>query len=183
MRIIAGEARGRQLVSPKGLKTRPTLDRVKESLFGIIQFDLYGTRFLDLFSGSGGIGLEALSRGAAFCTFVDSDQETAACVRKNIDLCGFKNRSSLRVEDFSSALVALHHMRLDFDIIFLDPPYKSGFYEMVTSLLISYKLLREGGTVIAEHLYARPPKVDPSLTLFDTRKYGDVGISFYREGL
>ena len=84
MRVIAGKARRTQLVTPEGMNTRPTADRIKETLFNMINSELYDCRFLDLFSGSGGIGIEALSRGAAFCTFVDNNNDAVTCIRKNI---------------------------------------------------------------------------------------------------
>lgn len=123
MRIISGSARGRKLVSPEGMDVRPTTDKVKESLFNIIQFELADASVLDLFAGTGQLGLEALSRGAAKAVFVDSSKKSLATVKRNVELCGFAGRSRLLQSD---AFVYLARAEETFDFVFLDPPYHNG---------------------------------------------------------
>ena len=123
MRIITGSKRGKKLVTFEGEQVRPTTDRVKESLFNILQFQLEGRRFLDLFAGSGQIGLEALSRGAAQCVFVDASKESIRVVEKNVQSTGMGDRAKVVSSDFAAYLSGC---RERFDIAFLDPPYRSG---------------------------------------------------------
>ena len=147
MRIISGEARGRKLKEPQGLDTRPTTDKVKESLFNIIQFELEGRRVLDLFAGTGQLGLEALSRGAEHCTFVDMRREATALVKENIRLCRFEDRARVAQEEALSFLCAC---REKFDVIFLDPPYNSGLLEKSLEQLTRFDILREHGIIVCE---------------------------------
>ena len=134
MRVIAGSARRLNLVTPKGMNTRPTSDKIKETLFNILAFDLYGVTFLDLFSGSGGIGIEALSRGAKHCTFVEKDKEALSCIRKNLETTGFTEKADVYGHDVFSALYNLHP-KDKYDIVFMDPPYDSGFEKNALSVL------------------------------------------------
>lgn len=147
MRIISGSARGRRLKEPQGMDTRPTTDKVKESLFNIIQFELEGRRVLDLFAGTGQLGLEALSRGAEHCTFVDQRREAAALVRENVKLCGFTDMARVAQEE---ALSFLSSCREKFDVVFLDPPYQSGLLEKSLKLLTRFDILREHGIIVCE---------------------------------
>jgi 16S rRNA (guanine(966)-N(2))-methyltransferase RsmD len=147
MRIISGSARGRKLKEPQGLDTRPTTDKVKESLFNIIQFELEGRRVLDLFAGTGQLGLEALSRGAERCTFVDQRREAAALVRENVKLCRFEDRARVAQEE---ALSFLSSCREKFDVVFLDPPYQSGLLEKSLETLTRFDILREYGIIVCE---------------------------------
>lgn len=134
MRIIAGSRRSLPLKAPKGMNTRPTQDRTKETLFNVLQSDVYGARFLDLFSGSGAIALEALSRGACCAVMVENAGEAIRCIRENISFTGFGDCAKLMECDVITAL-----KRLDgqppFDIVFMDPPYKLGIEEQITGLL------------------------------------------------
>lgn len=147
MRIISGSVRGRRLKEPQGMDTRPTTDKVKESLFNIIQFELEGRRVLDLFAGTGQLGLEALSRGAEHCTFVDQRREAAALVRENVKLCGFTDFARVAQEE---ALSFLSSCREKFDVVFLDPPYQSGLLEKSLKLLTRFDILREHGIIVCE---------------------------------
>ncbi len=122
MRVIAGTARRLQLKTIEGLDTRPTTDRIKETLFNMLSFDIEGSRFLDLFAGSGGIGIEALSRGAAEAVFVERNGKAAACIRDNLKHTRLEDRASLMVRDAVTAL-RLMEGRQPFDYIFMDPPY------------------------------------------------------------
>ncbi len=149
MRIITGSAKGTNLETLEGLETRPTAVRVKEALFSMIQFDIEGRRVLDLFAGSGQLGLEALSRGAASATFIDSSREAADIVLKNAAKTKLKDRASVAVYDYESYLKNGKFPE-GFDLIFLDPPYNSGFMHRALELIFSSSVLREGGTVVCE---------------------------------
>ena len=122
MRVITGSARGRRLKELTGMETRPTTDKVKESLFSIIQFDIEGRRVLDLFAGTGQLGIEALSRGAASAVFIDRRADAVRLVKDNLELCGLSDRASVRCGDAMSYLRSGEK----FDLIFLDPPYAAG---------------------------------------------------------
>ncbi len=148
MRIIAGSKKGMTLYSVEGRDTRPTTDRIKETLFNIIAAEVPNAVFLDLFSGTGQIGLEALSRGADSCVFVEKSKKAAGCIRDNIDKTKFGEQCELLERDVMSALGTLFGRR--FDIIFIDPPYKSGLEETVLRGLAENHLLSEGTLVIME---------------------------------
>ena len=147
MRIISGTARGRKLKEPQGMDTRPTTDKVKESLFNIIQFELEGRRVLDLFAGTGQLGLEALSRGAEHCTFVDQRRESAALVRENVKLCRFEDRTRVAQEE---ALSFLSLCREKYDVVFLDPPYKTDLLKQSLDCITQFDILREHGIIVCE---------------------------------
>ncbi|MCI9169846.1 MAG: 16S rRNA (guanine(966)-N(2))-methyltransferase RsmD [Lawsonibacter sp.] len=178
MRIISGSARGRKLKEPQGLDTRPTTDKVKESLFNIIQFELEGRRVLDLFAGTGQLGLEALSRGAEHCTFVDQRREAAALVRENVKLCGFTDRSRVAQED---ALSFLSVCREKFDVVFLDPPYQSGLLEKSLKLLTQFDILREHGIIVCESgMEWAIPTPEPPYEAGREYRYGQIKLSLCR---
>lgn len=179
MRIIAGSARGRQIIAPKGQATRPTLDRVKESLFGIIQFSLSGARVLDLYAGSGNLGLEALSRGASHAVFNDHSRECCEIIRRNLDTLGFSSRATVFQSDALSALDRLSGKE-PFDIVFLDPPYRAGAQQALAALFLKGLVARDG-QVIVEHAWSEPTEaVEGLFSCMDTRKYGDTGLSFFK---
>lgn len=182
MRIIAGIARGRQILAPKGMDTRPTLDRVKESLFGILQFRLAGSRVLDLFAGSGNLGLEALSRGAAFVVFNDHAKNCCTVIEDNLSKLQFSSKAMVYQLDYNVLLSRLQGGE-PFDLVFLDPPYADGA-QKAAERLFSEGLVAEDGLVIVEHDCNQPPYAVPGLMqIRDSRKYGYVGISILeREG-
>lgn len=150
MRVIAGTARRINLVSPSGNNTRPTTDRIKETLFNILQTEVYDARFLDLFSGSGGIGIEALSRGAKESVFVENNREAVSCIKTNITKTRFTERSQVMAMDVMQALRRLEQLNNPFDIIFLDPPYEKGFEEKVIPYLLSSSLVKEETLIVVE---------------------------------
>lgn len=149
MRIITGTARGVKLETLEGEATRPTAERFKEALFSMIQFDVEGREVLDLFGGSGQLGLEALSRGAASATFIDSSREAADIIIANAKNCKLFDRSRISAMD-SLAYLRGAAGRQDFDIIFLDPPYAAGLIPDCLRLIDSGKILAEGGVIACE---------------------------------
>lgn len=149
MRIIAGTARSLPLVTVAGMETRPTTDRIKETLFNMIQSEVPGSCFLDLFAGSGQIGLEAASRGASYVVFADNDRKAGACIEENIRFTKFEDRTKLFVSDALGALRAMEG-KYQFDIIFMDPPYSKGLEQEVLAYLKDSSLLREDALIIVE---------------------------------
>ena len=139
MRVITGSARGRRLGELKGTETRPTTDKVKESIFNCIQFDVEDARVLDLFAGTGQLGIEALSRGAQSAVFVDRRTEAAKLVRDNLALCGFSDRAQVVCGD---AMGYLSSLRTKFDIIFLDPPYEAELLEQSLAHIARFDIWR-----------------------------------------
>lgn len=147
MRIISGMRRGMKLKAPDGMDTRPTTDRVKESLFNIIQFAIPAESVLDLFSGSGALGIEALSRGSERCVFVDGGRAPAVITKENIASADFEEKSVVEV---CEALDFLQRCSCDFDLIFLDPPYNKGLLEPVIKTVSERGLLRKDGIIAVE---------------------------------
>lgn len=145
MRVIAGKAKGRKLVTRESDATRPTADRMKEALFSSIQFSIAGSRFLDIFAGSGAIGIEALSRGAAYAAFIESEEEALSCIRQNLKALDFQNQAELIGRDVYSALRELSARGETFDIVFLDPPYRQGHETRCLDAIRDFSLLAETG--------------------------------------
>ena len=166
MRVITGTARGRRLLELEGGETRPTADRVKEGIFNIIQFDIEGRRVLDLFAGTGQLGIEALSRGAAGAVFVEQRREAARLVGDNLRLTRLEDRARVVNGD---ALTYLASAGERFDIIFLDPPYAAGLWESAISAII----------VCESPLEQEMPAVRPPCFLHRTYRYGRVKITTY----
>ena len=178
MRVITGTARGRKLKKPVGIDTRPTTDRVKEGIFSSIQFELEGRRVLDLFGGTGQMGIEALSRGAAHCTFVDLRKEAVAIIRENVALTGFEDRAQIIQGD---ALAFLSRCRETFDVIFLDPPYGSGLLEKTMELVGTIDIVSENGIIVCENgSSAGWPMVSPPYRLQKEYRYGKIKTAVYR---
>jgi 16S rRNA (guanine966-N2)-methyltransferase len=175
MRVISGLARGRRLKELQGMDTRPTTDKVKESMFNILQFELEGRDILDLFSGTGQLGIEALSRGAARCTFVDQRKEAIALIRENIKVCNFIEQSRA-VQ--SEALSFLAGCREKYDIIFLDPPYHGSLLEQSLQAIVRFDILREHGIILCESAadWSLPPLPSPFQTGREYR-YGKIKLS------
>ena len=146
MRVITGLARGRRLTALPGNDVRPTSDRVKEGLFSSLQFDIEGRRFLDLFAGSGQMGIEALSRGCESCVFVDASKEAIKVIKENVSSCGFLDNSRI-INGDSLSFLATNSGK--FDIAFLDPPYKADLLNKALSGVT--KLMSDYGTIICEH--------------------------------
>jgi 16S rRNA (guanine(966)-N(2))-methyltransferase RsmD len=181
MRIIAGRGKGRRLKTPSGARTRPTGGRVKQSLFDILAPRLPGCRFLDLFAGSGAVGLEALSRGAGEVVFVDEGRTAIVALRQNLQaLRAPPPRARALQRSVGAALDELEAAGAEFDLVFLDPPYESALYEPVLARLAGSPLLAEGAVVIAEHFHKRPlaERIGSLVRRRETR-IGDHRLTFY----
>ena len=150
MRVISGSARGLKLKAPEGMNTRPTLDRIKESLFNIIAADMYDCRFLDLFSGSGAMGIECLSRGGQNAVFVDNNKESIDVIKQNINGAKVSDRAEVMSCDVTSAISKLAQRGKTFDVIFMDPPYNKGFEDEVLAVLNDSTICTPDTVVIAE---------------------------------
>lgn len=182
MRIISGNMRGTKLFTLEGENTRPTLDRVKESLFNILNFKIQDAVVLDLFSGSGALSIESLSRGAKKVVLCDNSPKAINIIKKNIEKTKTEDRATVLHMDFQKALNELKSKKMKFDIIFLDPPYESDFAEKAAKQIAEFELLEKDGIIILET--DDTEKVlknikEESLDLYDTRKYGRVSLLFY----
>lgn len=149
MRVIAGKARSLPLKTPQGMDTRPTTDRIKETLFNMLQGDIPGCRFLDLFSGSGGIGIEALSRGADSAVFVDNGRESIKCIKDNLNFTKFADKATVMECDSITALNRLNGKGV-FDIIFMDPPYDHEYEKAVLEHLLNLDIADTYTTIVFE---------------------------------
>lgn len=176
MRVITGEARGRKLITLEGVDVRPTTDKVKEAIFSAIQFDIMGRQFLDLFAGSGQMGIEALSRGAESAVFVDSSRKAVEIVRKNLNNTGFYDRAKVLHTDAGSFLEMNGEQ---FDIVYLDPPFNTGLLQEILPLV--FENVKKTAVIIAEN-----PEKEEILQkygdfMLDRQKhYGKIKISMYR---
>ena len=150
MRVIAGTARRLQLETPAGLSTRPTSDMIKETLFNILQPRIADAVFLDLCAGSGGIGIEALSRGAKYCCFADSSKEAIRCIKNNLNHTKLADQATVYASDYTAALVRMKDEKRRFDVVFLDPPYGKEMELTALRLLSEYKLLAPDAVVVVE---------------------------------
>ena len=178
MRVISGTARGRHLKELQGMETRPTTDRVKEALFNIVQFELPGRQVLDLFAGTGQLGVEALSRGAARCTFVDQRRDAAALVRENLKLTGLSQQAQVVQADSISFLMSC---REKFDVIFLDPPYLTGVLEKAVETVSAFDILREHGIMVCESpLEQELPTLAAPYERGKEFRYGKIKLTVYR---
>ncbi len=176
MRVITGSARGRRLKTLDGLEVRPTADKVKEAVFSIIQFDIEGSAVLDLFSGSGQLGIEALSRGVKSCVFVDSSRAALDITRENISAAGFRDSSETINSD---GINYLRMCRKEFDITLLDPPYRKGLIEQALPLLEGHMSAR--GVIVCEHEKGLVlPESAGTMIKHKVYRYGKTEVTVYR---
>jgi 16S rRNA (guanine(966)-N(2))-methyltransferase RsmD len=184
LRVISGSARGRKLHTPKNLRVRPTSDRVKEALFNIlaVQVERFDQcRVLDIFAGTGNLGIEAMSRGAASAIFIDNHRESAALTTRNLQLTGFDKAGKVVQKDVFAALQALSRENVPFQLIFIDPPYERGLAADTLERLAHSSLLDARSIVVAEYsAHEQVPTQFGPLRQFDTRCYGDTVLSLYR---
>lgn len=181
MRVISGSARGTVLHSIEDIKTRPTLDRVKESLFNIIQNDIEDSTVLDLFSGSGAIGLEFLSRGAKRAVLCDSSKDAIKIIKQNVQKTHFEEKVEVYNMEFTKLVERLQNQK--FDIIYIDPPYATDFIKISLEKIIEYELVNENTKIIVEtddetRILNQIEKMDVEIT--DKRKYGRATIIFLK---
>ena len=179
MRVITGKAKGITLSTPDGMLTRPTSDRVKEALFSIVQFELAGAKVLDLFGGTGQLGIEALSRGAACAVFVDSREDACKLIRENLRRTKLEQQGKVVRSDY---LEYLKRCKDSFDIIILDPPYAEVFLENALKMLTEIDILQSGGIIIAERPFGKDLPWDfEGFTRSRDYKYGKTLITLYRK--
>jgi 16S rRNA (guanine(966)-N(2))-methyltransferase RsmD len=181
VRIIAGEFKGQRLTTPRGRVTRPTADQVRIALMDTLAPRLPGARLLDVFAGAGGVGLEALSRGAARATFIERDAAAVSALRRNIETLGVGDRARVLALDVTRALSRLEAEGERFDVVFLDPPYDSALTATTLDRLAAGGLLAAGSVVVAQHFTKRAPAPQIGrLAAYRTRRFGETTLTFFR---
>ncbi len=179
MRVISGLAKGRKLFSPNTMKVRPATDKVKGAVFNILG-KLDGATVLDLFAGTGSMGIEALSRGCAHAVFVEADRMIAGFIQKNLDACRFLEISQLLVKSVETAIPWLARQSQKFDLVFIDPPYDQDLVNPSLSLLQDSSLLCPETILVVEHSPREPIRAQEKLEIFDERRYGQTLITFLK---
>lgn len=182
MRIIAGSAKGRTILAPKGQDTRPTQDYVRESLFNILQHDVPDANVLDLFAGSGALSLEAISRGANHATLNDLSQDALTCIRHNVEVLHFEEQVTFMRGDWLTSLRKVAQQGERFSLVFLDPPYRMTDTDQHSANIADLGLLEEDALIVIEHRRDHTPRLDSRFAQCDARRYGDTEIHFYRYG-
>ena len=180
MRIIGGEYRGRKIKSPPFDTVRPTKDRVREAVFSIIAEKVPGSSALDLFSGSGAYGLEALSRGAKECVFIEKDPKCADVLKENITLLRLGNSSEIMTMDVLESMKPLKDGDKKFDIIFSDPPYNYNINKKLLIMIYQYDILKPSGALVVEHSPKEEiPRAEGDISIYKQKTYGDTSISVF----
>ena len=179
MRVVAGKARGTVLKTPNGMQTRPTSDRVKEAMFSIIQFDIPGARVLDLFGGTGQLGIEALSRGAKSAVFVDQSDSACKLIKENLIKAKLDSDGKIIKNDYENYLQTTKE---NFDIILLDPPYAEIFLEKCLKLITEIDILHSGGIIVCERPLGKDLFLEfDGYTRSKDYKYGNTLLAIYRK--
>lgn len=178
MRVISGELRGRKLASIRGRQTRPTADRVREALFNIVGSRLAGAHVLDLFAGTGALGIEALSRGAKMAVFVENAAPALQVIQKNIASCRLQSRATVLPLDIPRSLNGLAPYRGIFDLIFIDPPYRCDLIRPTLEQLTQGGLPSPEALIVVEHDPSESVAPPPSWEIIDSRRYGQTRLSF-----
>ncbi len=179
LRVISGKLKGKKLFALKGIELRPTSDRVKEAIFDILQDSFQGQDVLDLFAGTGALGIEALSRGARRAVFVEGSDRSRTVLRKNIDACGFQVQAEVLAREVQAGIKILEKRGEAFDLIFLDPPYGKGLALKTLQVLSQGSILAPAALIVAEHSPVEELTAVPSLERIDWRKYGGTEVSFF----
>lgn len=181
MRVIAGSAKGKRLKAPSGKETRPITDMIKEALFNVIGPNIQDARFLDLFAGSGSVGIEALSRGAAALIFVDNNPAAVRIIYENLDNCGFEDHYEVYCNDVLRALTVLHKNQVKFDYIYVDPPFTvEGIFTDVMKKLDQVDIIKPNGTVIIRTRRHKPlPEKFSRLKRYRLNYYGESAMHYY----
>ena len=179
MRVITGKARGVTLKTPDGLQTRPTTDRVKEALFSVIQFDIPGANVLDLFGGTGQLGIEALSRGAKQAVFIDENDKACRLIRENLKRTKLEQQGSVLRSDYMAYLARCNEK---FNLIFLDPPYAEVFLENALKRITEIDILQSGGIIVTERPLGKELFFEfQGYTRSKDYKYGNTLVTLYRK--
>lgn len=181
MKVISGFLKGRTLLGFDIKGTRPTMDRVKESLFAMIQARVEDSICLDLFAGSGSLGIEAISNGASHCTLVDANLKATTVIQKNLQTFQITSQASVFTLDYQVALSLFEKQKQTFDLVFLDPPYQTDYVEDIMTRLMKGNLLKEGALVIWEVEHPEQIKEYSSFTLSKKRQYGDKWIFIFEK--
>ena len=179
MKVISGTLKGRNIEGYNIDGTRPTMDRVKESLFAMIQDHIKDSTVLDLFAGSGQLGIEAISNGANICYFIDHNNEVTKVLNKNIDNLNIKDKSKVILTDWKKFLNESAN-KIKFDLIFVDPPYDYDVYEKILEKVISLNLLNKDGVIILEHANLKLKDEYHNLILYKSKKYGAKSVNIYK---
>ncbi len=182
MRIIAGDFKGKKLIPIKGVKIRPTSDKIKAAIFNILGSSIKDKKILDLFSGTGALGIEAVSRGAEFCIFMDNNKYSLSVINKNVNLCRIENRTRIIKKDIIGLDKIINYANYQFDILFLDPPYKANIIDSVMKKISQTVFQDSKVIIIAEHsIKTKLSQIITPFILYDTRKYGNTAVSFFRQ--
>jgi len=187
MRIVTGKFKGREIISPpKSIELRPTSDRVREAIFDVVRFNIVDSVFLDLFAGSGAIGIEAISEGASFAVFVEKNPVALRVIKENIKMLGIENQALIIKQDvlnFMKSPFSFESFKEKFDFVFLDPPYASRLAKEVVQKLTDFPFLNKDCIVIAEHsteeILEETYKGKYPLQKFEEKKYGTIAVSYY----
>ena len=180
MKVISGLLKGRNIEGYNIDGTRPTMDRVKESLFAMIQNNIKDSIVLDLFAGSGGLGIEAISNGAKLCYFIDHNNEVIKTLNKNVNNLNIKANSKIILSDWKKFLNESHKNNLKFDLIFVDPPYDYDVYEKILDKVSTLNLLNKDGLIILEHQNLKLKETYNNLILYKSKKYGTKSVNIYK---
>jgi 16S rRNA (guanine966-N2)-methyltransferase len=185
MRIVSGQYRGKTIATPPGDKTRPTSDRARQAVFNILEHaawapELHGARVIDLFAGSGALGFEAISRGAAFCLFVETDDAARGAIRQNIDAFGLFGHTKIHRRDATDLGLIPASAGKPFDLAFLDPPYAKGLGEKAMGQLVAGGWLAPGAIVMFERGRDEPDPAPEGFERLDAREYGAAKVFFFR---
>lgn len=177
MRVIAGKFKGLKLNNINNENIRPTADRVKEAIFSKIQFDIKDCKFLDLFSGTGAVGIEAISRGADFVQFCDNNKNSVKLIRQNLNKANINNYSLFEM-DFIACLNKLNVSNIKFDFIFIDCIFNTNHGQIAIDLIQSLNLLNKNGMIIYEHIKNKEYKINENLKLIDSKSYGTIQVDY-----
>lgn len=180
MKVISGTLKGRNIKGYNIDGTRPTMDRVKESVFGMIQDYIKGSIVLDLFAGSGGLGIEALSNGSKLCYFIDHNKEVIKVIRNNIIDLKIEDKAIIILSDWKKVLNEFGNQGKKFDLIFIDPPYDYNVYLKILDKVSTLDLLNNNGLIILEHENLKFKDEYPGLILFKEKKYGNKSVNIYK---
>ena len=181
LRIISGELKGKKLFSPKGIGIRPTADRLRESIFNILSSHVIESVALDLFAGTGALGIEALSRGASFAIFIDNNKDALSIIQKNIKICGLEDRIKIARLNIAKNIIDFTHEVPAVNLVFMDPPYNKNFIKSALINLSESRILEKEALLVIEHdLSETLPEDIPDYKITDQRRYGKTLVSFLK---